>query len=143
MTQTWQSASGPDLLAPAAASRLDLLSRPVHAVAQEPAAFLFGRFRLEPARQLLLEDGRPVKLGSRAFMILLALVRRAGSLVGRDELFAAAWPGTFVDDCNLRTQVAGLRRALGDGRDGRRLIVNIPGRGYQFVEPVQQAAGSR
>ena len=140
MTQTWQSPSLSDFVAvpSAAGPRLNLLAEPPRTASQQPVAYLFGAFRLEPARQLLLNEGRPVKLGSRAFLILLALVRNAGKLVARDELFAAAWPGTFVDDCNLRTQVAGLRRALSDGRGETRLIVNIPGRGYQFVEPVQR-----
>ena len=36
--------------------------------------------------------------------------------------------------------VAGLRRALRDGEDGQRYVVNIPGRGYSFVAPVQVVA---
>src|SRR6516165_2248410 len=46
------------------------------------------------------------------------------------------WPDTFVDEGNLRFQVATLRKALGDGRGGNRFIANIPGRGYTFVAPV-------
>jgi hypothetical protein len=34
-----------------------------------------------------------------------------------------------------------LRRALGDGRDGNRYIVNTPGRGYRFVAPVTVETG--
>jgi hypothetical protein len=34
------------------------------------AAFLFGSFRLLPSQHLLLENDRPVQLGSRAFEIL-------------------------------------------------------------------------
>src|SRR5262249_42545665 len=30
-----------------------------------------------------------------------------------------------------------LRRLLRDGRDGNRFIINIPGRGYSFVAPVE------
>lgn len=43
------------------------------------------------------------------------------------------WPDTFVEEGNLRVHLAVLRKALGDGRDGARYIVNVPGRGYQFV----------
>ena len=33
--------------------------------------------------------------------------------------------------------VAALRRTLGDGRDGNRFLINIPGRGYRFVAPIK------
>ena len=99
-------------------------------------SFSFGPFRLFPARQLLLEDDKPVRLGSRALDILTALVERAGKLVGKDELIARVWPDIFVDESNLRVHIAGLRRALGEGQAGNRYVVNIPGRGYRFVAPV-------
>ena len=99
----------------------------------------FGPFRLLPARQLLLEGDAPVALGSRALDILVALVERAGELVGKNELIARVWPGTFVEDSNLRVHVAALRKALRDGRDGNRFLATIPGRGYRFVAPVSVA----
>lgn len=102
----------------------------------QPETFLFGPFQLMPGRQLLLRDGRAVSIGSRALLLLTELVRNAGRMVGRNQLMDAAWPDTFVDDSNLRAQIANLRRALGDGRDGLRLVVNVHGRGYQLVEPV-------
>ena len=96
----------------------------------------FGPFRLRPAEQLLVEGTRPVRLGSRALDILLALVERPGELVSKDELIARVWPETVVEEVNLRVHVSALRRALGDGQGGRRYLATIPGRGYQFVCPV-------
>jgi predicted ATPase/DNA-binding winged helix-turn-helix (wHTH) protein len=98
--------------------------------------FAFGSFRLVPAQRVLLEDDRPLRLGSRAFDILRALVESAGETIGKDQLIAAAWPDTIVTEGALRVHVAALRRALGDGRAGRRFIGNDPGRGYTFVAPV-------
>jgi DNA-binding winged helix-turn-helix (wHTH) protein len=49
---------------------------------------LFGAFRLLPAQLLLLEGGKPVRLGSRALAILIALVERAGEVVSKEELIA-------------------------------------------------------
>jgi DNA-binding winged helix-turn-helix (wHTH) protein len=97
----------------------------------------FGAFRLLPGRRLLLHADKPVRLGSRALDILIALVERAGELVTKDELMARVWPNTFVEPANLSVHVAALRRTLGDGHDGNRFLINIPGRGYQFVEPVK------
>ena len=88
----------------------------------------FGPFRLLPTRRLLLHGDRPVRLGSRALEILIALVERPGELVGKNELMARVWPRTFVEEGNLKVQVAGLRRALGDRRGSNRYLVRLPGR---------------
>ena len=74
-------------------------------------SFSFGRFRLLPGEQILLEDEKPVRLGSRALDILTMLVEHAGELVSRDELTARVWPDTFVEESSLRVHIAGLRRA--------------------------------
>jgi predicted ATPase/DNA-binding winged helix-turn-helix (wHTH) protein len=103
-------------------------------------AWTFGTFRLLPARQTLLEGDQPVRLGSRAFDILVALVEHAGELVGRDELIARAWPNVFVDDSTLRVHIAALRKVLGHGQGGSRYIVNVAGRGYRFTAPVEREA---
>src|SRR5713101_1873337 len=96
----------------------------------------FGPYRLLAAQRLLLEGDRPVRLGSRAFDILAALVERAGEVVGKEQLIARAWPQTFVEESNLKIQMNALRRALGDGQAGNRYVVTVPGRGYNFVAPV-------
>src|SRR5215475_8404591 len=101
-------------------------------------AISFGPFRLLAAQRLLLEGGKPVRLGSRAFDILAALVERAGEVVGKEGLIARAWPQTFVEESNLKIQISALRRALGDGHAGNRFIVTVPGRGYNFVASVSR-----
>src|SRR3954471_13214167 len=99
-------------------------------------AISFGPYRLIAAQRLLLEGDTPVRLGSRAFDILAALVERAGEVIGKEELIARAWPETVVEEANLKIQVSALRRALGDGQGGHRFVVTVPGRGYYFVAPV-------
>ena len=96
----------------------------------------FGPFRLIPQERLLLEGDKRVRLGSRALDILIALVERAGEVVGKAELVARVWPNTHVEESNLKFQVSALRRALGDGN---RYLVNVPGRGYSFVAPVTRS----
>jgi predicted ATPase/DNA-binding winged helix-turn-helix (wHTH) protein len=98
--------------------------------------FAFGSFRLIPAQRILLQNGKPLHLGSRALDILITLVESAGETIRKDQLMARTWPDTVVDEGALRVHVAALRRALGDGRPGTRYIANIPGRGYSFVAPV-------
>jgi DNA-binding winged helix-turn-helix (wHTH) protein len=102
-----------------------------------PREISFGPFRLLPAQFLLLEGDKPVLLGSRAMHILIVLLERPGELVTKQELMARVWPNLFVEPANLPVHVSALRRALRDGRDGNRFIINIPGRGYCFVTPVR------
>ena len=65
-------------------------------------AISFGPFHLLPEQQLLLEGDRPVRLGSRAFAILIGLVEHAGEVVGKDALMARVWPGIHVEEGNLK-----------------------------------------
>ncbi len=98
----------------------------------------FGPFRLLPARKLLLRSGAEVRIGQRAFDLLLSLVGQAGDVVDKPRLLASTWPGLHVDEGNLRVQVSALRRALGDGVDGARYVASIAGRGYSFVAQVER-----
>src|SRR5262245_6076746 len=109
---------------------------PDRAPASADLAISFGPFRLLPSQQLLLEDGKPVRVGSRALDILIALAERANETISREDLIARVWPDTVVEEGNLRVHIAALRRALGDGQGGNRYVANIPGRGYRFVAPV-------
>jgi DNA-binding winged helix-turn-helix (wHTH) protein len=102
-----------------------------------PVETSFGVFRLLPTQFLLLEGDKPVPLGSRALEILIVLLERPGELVSKQELMARVWPNIFVEPANLTVHISGLRRMLRDGQDGNRFIVNIPGRGYRFVAPVE------
>jgi DNA-binding winged helix-turn-helix (wHTH) protein len=92
-------------------------------------ALAFGPYRLYRSQKLLLNVDRQVRIGSRAFDILTALVERAGEVVSKRELLAYVWPNAYVEDSNLRVHVAALRKVLGDGRGGVRYIVNVSGRG--------------
>ena len=74
-----------------------------------------------------------MRVGSRALDILIALLEHPSKLVTRRELMERVWPDTVVVEANLNVNIAALRRALGDGRDGNRYLVTVPGRGYCFV----------
>jgi DNA-binding winged helix-turn-helix (wHTH) protein len=108
----------------------------------ETARISFGPFDLLPTQRLLLESGKPLHVGSRALDILIALAERPGEIVSKDELMACVWPNTYVSEDNIKTNVAALRRVLGDGRPGRRYMLNVHGRGYVFVAPVRRQDAS-
>ncbi len=96
-------------------------------------AYAFGRFVLRPRERLLLADGVPVEIGSRAVEVLLALVRADGRLLTKEALLDEVWPGVVVEENNLQVQISALRRVLGPFRDW---IATVPGRGYRFTGPV-------
>src|SRR5271155_12240 len=101
---------------------------------------LFEGFRLDGRGGLFRRDGEgvfvPIAIGSRALDVLGVLVGRAGDLVSRDEIIAAVWPATVVEDNNLNMQIAALRRLLDHGRLEGSCIQTVTGRGYRFTEAV-------
>jgi DNA-binding winged helix-turn-helix (wHTH) protein len=99
-------------------------------------AVCFGPFKLLPLQRLLLKGDQQVRLGSRALDVLITLTERPGQLISKDELMARVWPGIFVVPANLTVHITALRRALGDGVNGNRFVVNVPGRGYCFTASV-------
>ena len=101
-------------------------------------AISFGPFRLVPTQRLLLEDDNPVRVGSRALDILTALVERPGELVGKEELMARVWRGTFVEDG--KSQIPSQRLAASVGRWTRRQAVHrdVCGPGLSICRPGQR-----
>ena len=98
----------------------------------------FGQFRLDTAERTLLRDGHAVSLTPKAYEVLLALVGRSGHIVEKDELMRDIWADAFVEEGNLTHHIFTLRKALGEGSNGREYIETIPRRGYRFVSPVRE-----
>lgn len=95
-----------------------------------PGSIAFGEFVASPATRTLLFRGAPVEIGSRAFDLLIVLLRSRGKIVSKKEIVRQVWPSTIVDESNLRIQMTSLRKVLGNERDR---IKTIPGRGYLFA----------
>lgn len=100
----------------------------------DSTGYVFGSYRLVPAQRLLLSGGYPVKLGGRAFDMLLALVERRDRTVSQLELVELVWPRLVVEPNNLQVQIGTLRKLLGHGA-----IATVPGRGYRFTMAVASA----
>ena len=97
----------------------------------------FGRFRLDTAQRLLLRDQEIVALTPKVFEMLLTLVESSGEVVSKDSLMKKVWPDTFVEEGNLTQNISLLRKALGEGQNGRPYIETVARRGYRFAAPVQ------
>jgi DNA-binding winged helix-turn-helix (wHTH) protein/Flp pilus assembly protein TadD len=101
------------------------------------AELAFGRFRLQPGRQLFLGND-PIPLGAKPLNILTALVLARGDLVTKDELIERVWPGMVVEENAIQAHISAIRKLLGDDA---RLIATVPGRGYRFAGPVEVRSG--
>jgi DNA-binding winged helix-turn-helix (wHTH) protein len=102
----------------------------------DEAVIRFRRFCVQPRTRQLLANGQPVELGSRAFDILMVLIKACGALVTKRELLDQVWPDTVVEEGNLQVQVSALRKVLSEDRD---VIKTISGRGYVFVAEMVRA----
>src|SRR5271165_3564416 len=111
----------------------------MHPVSEACAGIAFGRFLLLPHRRELLADGRPVKLGGRAFDVLMALIEAHGAVVSKNALMTRVWPDRIVEENNLQWQISALRAAFGADRN---LIRTVDGRGYQFTVEIDTVYGS-
>jgi DNA-binding winged helix-turn-helix (wHTH) protein len=106
----------------------------------EHAIYEFEGFRLDTRRRELTAQGRDqaIHLKPRQYETLLFFVEHAGQLVGREALMQALWPDTVVEENNLNQHITALRQLLGEERGGRRFVMNVRGRGYQFVPDVMR-----
>jgi predicted ATPase/DNA-binding winged helix-turn-helix (wHTH) protein len=103
------------------------------------AGIAFGRFQVSPDRREVLAEGRPIKLGGRAFDVLMALVEARGAVVSKEALMARVWPGRVIEENSLAAQIAVLRVAFGAERA---LIRTVSGRGYQFTGEIRVVPAS-
>lgn len=105
---------------------------------QNPETFRFGEFDLDVDAGELRRNNRRLKLQPQPFKLLLLLVRRAGSLVSREEIRAELWPeGTFVDfDQSVNFSIKQIRDVLGDSAERPLYVETVPKRGHRFIAPM-------
>src|SRR5271157_4380201 len=93
----------------------------------------FGPFQLSETEAVLRRDGAAQPLTPKAFDLLLALVKNSGRILTKEELLDVVWAGTLVDQSNLPTQIANLRKVIGNG-----YIETVSRRGYPFTAEVTE-----
>src|SRR6187455_1138187 len=74
----------------------------------------FGDFVIDRADERVLGPDGPLRLGHKAYRVLLALAEQDGRLLTKDALFSSVWDGTIVSESSLTSAIRELRRALGD-----------------------------
>ncbi len=102
----------------------------------------FGDFTIDRGDERLLGPQGPVRLGNKAFRVLIELAEQDGRLLTKDALFSSVWDGTIVSESALTSVIKELRRALGDESRTPRYIESIYGRGYRLLPEVRQGQGA-
>jgi len=92
-----------------------------------------GVFVLDVTERRLSGPGADIALPPKAFDLLVALVRRAGTLVSKRELLDVVWPATSVEEGIISVHVSALRKILGATDGGRHCIETVPRSGYRFT----------
>jgi DNA-binding response OmpR family regulator len=88
---------------------------------------------IAPDEGLVRAGGQVLTLSVREFQLLVALVRHAGGIVGREELCRTVWGRELrVGDRSVDVYVSKLRAKLEHAVPGRRYIHTHPSFGYRF-----------
>jgi DNA-binding winged helix-turn-helix (wHTH) protein len=98
--------------------------------------YRFGSFTLDGDTRQLFGGAEEVHLTPKAFELLKELLANRGRAVSKSELQKRIWPSTFVEETNLATLVAEIRRALRESTADSAFLRTVYGFGYQFAGEV-------
>ncbi len=92
-----------------------------------------GELEIRPREGLALASGQALTLSVREFELLVAMAKRIGAIVTREELYRVVWRGELRDgDRSVDVYVSKLRTKLEAAMPDRRFIHTHPGFGYRF-----------
>ena len=92
-----------------------------------------GELEIRIEEGLVLADRAGVMLSVREFELLVAMARRLGSIITREDLYRTVWGGALrPGDRSVDVYVSKLRSKLEAALPDRRFIHTHPGFGYRF-----------
>jgi TolB-like protein/DNA-binding winged helix-turn-helix (wHTH) protein/Flp pilus assembly protein TadD len=99
--------------------------------------FLLGKWLVCVSEGTITCSGQKRRLEPKALSVLMVLAEAEGALVSREKLLDTVWYNQVVGDDVINSNIAALRKALGDDRKTDRFIQTIPKKGYKLVKDVQ------
>ena len=110
-----------------------LLRRSARGAPTAPAPLRFGDIVVEMSSRMVTRGGVPCALTPKAYELLLALVRRGGAVVTRNELLKEVWGySAFVTTRTVDSHVAELRRKIEADPANPRHVKTVWKVGYRF-----------
>jgi DNA-binding response OmpR family regulator len=92
-----------------------------------------GELEIRLEEGLVLATGQALTLSVREFELLVAMARRLGAIITREELYTTVWGGSLrAGDRSVDVYVSKLRSKLEHALPDRRFIHTHPGFGYRF-----------
>lgn len=107
----------------------------------EETSYEFADFQLNPVRRQLLRNGESTQLPTKAFDLLLQLIRAKGKPLSKELLWKKVWGTTFVSDNTFHVTLHAVRKALDDPAERQRYIRKVS-LGYCFVGDIREVAAS-
>ena len=117
-------------------ARLSAVLRRTRGQVDKPAdeTVTVGSLEINLSTRTVMRNGATLKLSSREFGLLAALVRSRGRPLSRAQLIdRALGRDAEVTDPAVDVQIARMRRAIGDGAGDAELIKTVWGVGYVLV----------
>lgn len=98
--------------------------------------YCLGDWAVRPHRNRIERGTESVHLAPKTMAVLDCLAKASNSVVTRQEIFDAVWPGADISDDVLTHRIAELRKALGDSAQQSKIIETIPKVGFRLIPPV-------
>ena len=103
--------------------RIKALSKRVHL----PDKIKIGDVEIDLENQIVLKDGKEVKLTKTAWTLLYYLIKNRGKVVSNENILNYVWHDKAVGDEVIRAYIKELRKILPEGS-----IETFKGRGYKL-----------
>lgn len=104
--------------------------------------FRLAEQAIRPSEGSVSQGARSCRLEPRVMQVLLHLAAHPRVVLSKEEIFAAVWSSSFVEDATLARAISDIRRVLGDDARDPRFIQTIPKKGYRLMiapEPLAES----
>lgn len=111
---------------------MNITAGPEHIRLAREVDFALGKLEVRPSTREVFAAGQREVLEPRVMQVLVALSRRKGEVVSREELIIACWAGRVVGDDAINRCIARVRK-LGEASDAF-MLDTVPRVGYRLLE---------